>query len=117
MGFGGISISTVREFFLEDDIIKDFAVHFESKRRIPEELLIKLKKNKHLDSAMGFVRQLEFSLFDMLIHLEKEITSKEVEEILEEVREKVNVIKPPKYTKFQNQFSHIFVRWLCSRLL
>ena len=98
----------LENFSFEDDIIKDFAEHFESKRRIPEELLIKLKKNKYLDSAMGFVRQLEFSLFDMLIHLEKKITSKEVEEILEEVREKVNVIKPPKYAKFQNQFSHIF---------
>ena len=98
----------LENFSFERDVLIEVAEHFESKRKIPEELLIKLKKNKYLDSAMGFVRQLEFSLFDMLIHLEKTITSEEVEQILEKVRDRVNVIKPPKYTKFQNQFSHIF---------
>jgi oligopeptidase A len=38
----------------------------------------------------------------------RKISSEEVEKTLDEVRDRIAVIKPPEYTKFQNQFAHIF---------
>ena len=56
---------------------------------------------------MGVVRQLEFAIFDMLIHLDAP-NEEGVQKILEQVRDEVSVIKPPSFNRFQNSFSHIF---------
>jgi len=53
------------------------------------------------------LRQLEFSLFDFKLHLQA-YQGEEVQELLDTIREKTALIKPPKYNKFQNGFAHIF---------
>ncbi len=70
-------------------------------------MIVKLKETKNFLSAMGIVRQLEFSLFDIFIHL-KSHTEEEVHSILQDVRKEVAVVIPPEYNRFQNGFSHIF---------
>ncbi|MBE8432623.1 M3 family peptidase, partial [Leptospira interrogans serovar Pomona] len=74
---------------------------------IPDSMIVKLKETKNFLSAMGIVRQLEFSLFDILIH-EKNYTEEEAHSILQNVRKEVAVVIPPEYNRFQNGFSHIF---------
>jgi len=55
------------------------------------------------------VRQIEFSLFDILLHAEYNPDKpKPVQLVLDEVREKVAVMTPPAFNQFQNSFSHIF---------
>lgn len=56
---------------------------------------------------MGMLRQLEFSLFDFKLHT-KIYQDNEVQNLLDDIREKTALIKPPKYNKFQNGFAHIF---------
>ena len=86
-----------------------FAKHFETGASLPDELLEKMKKAKNFQSAMGMVRQLEFSLFDMKIHQNIDINSAEqIQATLDEVRQQVAVIKAPEFNRFQNGFSHIF---------
>jgi len=64
------------------------------------------------------VRQLEFSLFDFRIHAEYDPEKgARVQEILDEVRAEVAVIKPPEYHRFQHSFSHSFRGRLCCGLL
>ncbi|NCW89551.1 MAG: oligopeptidase A, partial [Rhodocyclales bacterium] len=53
------------------------------------------------------LRQLEFALFDLLIHSEP-ACSTPVLETLAKVREEVAVIIPPTWHRFPNSFSHIF---------
>ena len=53
------------------------------------------------------VRQLEFALFDFLIHAEYS-PEQSVQEILDNVRRRVAVINTPSYNRFQHGFSHIF---------
>jgi len=58
---------------------------------------------------MQMVRQLEFALFDFRIHAEYDpAQGARVQEILDEVRAEVAVIKPPTYHRFQHGFTHIF---------
>jgi len=56
---------------------------------------------------MGMLRQLEFSLFDFQLHT-KLYQAEEVQKLLDKIREKTALIKPPRYNKFQNSFAHIF---------
>jgi oligopeptidase A len=62
---------------------------------------------KNFQSAMGMMRQLEFSLFDMRLHAEYR-EGLNIQQVLDEVREQVSVIKPPAFNRFQNGFGHIF---------
>ena len=61
---------------------------------------------KNFQSGMQMVRQIEFSLFDMRLHMEAD--SVEVQSVLDDVRQQVAVTNPPTYNRFQNSFSHIF---------
>lgn len=97
----------LENFAFEPAILKMFARHYKTGKIIPDKLVDKIVDNKNFHSGMGFVRQLEFGLFDMYIHMRK-MSAEEVEKTLDEVRNRIAVIKPPEYTKFQNQFAHIF---------
>ncbi len=56
---------------------------------------------------MGMIRQIEFALFDMKIHLKK-YDAKGVANVLKSVRDEISVIKVPEYNRFEWGFSHIF---------
>lgn len=113
-GINGVEWDAV-EFpsqFLENfahapSVLKIFGKHHQTGETIPDAMIAKLKETKNFLSAMGIVRQLEFSLFDILIH-EKSHTEEEVHSILQNVRKEVSVVIPPEYNRFQNGFSHIF---------
>ena len=85
------------------------AQHFETGEQLPDELFDKMIAAKNFQAGMQMVRQLEFSLFDFRIHAEYDPEKgARVQEILDEVRAEVAVIKPPEYHRFQHSFSHIF---------
>lgn len=76
---------------------------------LAEKIYKKLIKAKNFQSAMFMVRQLEFALFDFRLHMEygsEKFT--DIQTLLNEVRDKVSVVKPPEYNQFQHSFSHIF---------
>jgi oligopeptidase A len=86
-----------------------FAAHYETGAKIPEELFDKMQAARHFQSAMGMVRQLEFSIFDMRLHMDTSIkTSQQIQAILDETRDEVAVIVSPSFNRFQHGFSHIF---------
>ena len=86
-----------------------FAAHYETGEKIPDELFDKMQAARHFQTAMGMVRQLEFSIFDMRLHMDTTIeTSAQIQSILDSVRESVAVVTPPSFNRFQHGFSHIF---------
>lgn len=86
-----------------------FAVHWETGKPLPQELYERMTAAKNFQSAMQMVRQLEFALFDFRIHLEYDPEKGgRVYEIIEEVRDRVAVIRPPAFHRFAHGFSHIF---------
>jgi len=83
--------------------------HIDTGDSLPEDLYEKLIKAKNFQSAMQMVRQLEFSLFDFRLHMEFDTDSfVGIQNLLNEVRQKVAVIIPPVTNQFQHGFSHIF---------
>ncbi|OOG23492.1 oligopeptidase A [Thioalkalivibrio denitrificans] len=86
-----------------------FAGHYETGEPLPEDLFDKLIATRHFQAAMQLVRQLEFSLFDMRLHGEYDpARGGRIQEILDQVRAQVAVVKPPAFNRFQHGFSHIF---------
>ncbi len=97
----------LENFAYDRGVLKLFAKHYKTGEPLPDEKIEKLKEMRNFLSGLSMIRQLEFALFDMLIHMGK-YSAKEVQEILNTIREEVSVIKPPSYNKFQWSFSHIF---------
>lgn len=83
--------------------------HYESGEPLPQDLLDKMLAAKNFQSAMFLVRQLEFALFDFRLHAEYDpAQGGRVQQLLDEVRNEVSVIIPPRFNRFQHGFSHIF---------
>ncbi len=70
-------------------------------------MIDKLVRSKNFLSALGMVRQLEFSIFDFKLHT-KLYQKQEVQDLLDSIRAQSALIQPPAYNKFQNGFTHIF---------
>ena len=99
----------MENFCWQRESIDLFAAHYETNEKIPEALFTKIKAAQHFQSGMAMVRQLEFSLFDLRIHMDKTINSAEqIQVILDDTRKQVSVIPAPNFNRFQNGFSHIF---------
>ncbi|WP_297443997.1 M3 family metallopeptidase [Sulfurimonas sp.] len=97
----------LENFAYEPQVLKMFAKHYETKETISDEMIDKLVRSKNFLSAMGMLRQLEFSIFDFQLHT-KLYKGEEVQNLLDSIRKKTALIAPPKYNKFQNGFAHIF---------
>ncbi|MYL25080.1 oligopeptidase A [Halomonas alkaliantarctica] len=85
------------------------AQHVDTGEQLPAALLERLQAAKNFQSAMGMVRQIEFSLFDLRLHRELEAPSAtQIQALLDDVREHVSVVPKVPFNRFQNSFGHIF---------
>jgi oligopeptidase A len=83
--------------------------HYQTGEPLPDALFDKMIAAKNFQSGMIMVRQLEFSLFDFRIHRDYDPEKGgRIYETLEQVREQVAVVRPPKFNRFAHSFSHIF---------
>jgi oligopeptidase A len=97
----------LENFAYEPHVLKLFAKHHESGEVLGDAMIDRLVRAKNFQSAMGMLRQLEFALFDFKLHM-KPNKGKQVQALLDAVREQTALITPPSYNRFQNGFSHIF---------
>ncbi len=82
--------------------------HVESGQALPQDLLEKMLAAKNFQSGLMMLRQLEFAAFDMEIHSLKNVQPGDVQEKLNAVRQRIAVMQPPAFNRFQHGFSHIF---------
>lgn len=97
----------LENFAYEPKVLKLFAKHHESGEVLSDAMIEKLIRAKNFQSGMFMLRQIEFSLFDFELH-SKLYQGEEIQTLLDSIRERTALIKPPAYNKFQNGFSHIF---------
>jgi len=97
----------LENFAYEAAILKRFGFHYETNEPISKELMSKIKETKNYQAALGILRQVEFSLFDFTLH-QGLYQGKEVQVLLDGIREKTSLLPTPKYNKFQHGFAHIF---------
>ena len=93
----------------EWEVLQDMTSHIDTGKPLPRDLYEKMLAARNFQSGMQTVRQLEFSLFDLLLHYEFDPKGqKKVMDLLQEVRDEVAVLVPPAWQRFPNSFSHIF---------
>ena len=64
---------------------------------------------KNFQAGMQTMRQIEFSLFDIRLHSEFDPDAQQSAlDLIEAVRDEVAVVRPPKWNRFPNNFTHIF---------
>ncbi|MDC7696874.1 M3 family metallopeptidase [Vogesella indigofera] len=98
----------MENFCWEWDVLQGMTAHAETGEPLPRALYDKMLAAKNFQSGMQTVRQLEFSLFDMLLYTDAKPESVDWLALLETVRDEVAVNRPPAYNRFPNSFSHIF---------
>ncbi|SUA58567.1 M3 family metallopeptidase [Oligella urethralis] len=99
----------MENFCYEWPVMQKLSRHQESGKPLPRQLFNKIIAAKNFQTGMQTVRQLEFALFDMLLHQQLEQqTIADVLTLLDEVREEVAVVMPPSWHRFPHNFSHIF---------
>ncbi|MFZ9616029.1 MAG: M3 family metallopeptidase, partial [Fluviibacter sp.] len=97
----------MENFCWEWSVLQGMTGHVDTGEPLPRALYDKMLAAKNFQSGLFTLRQLEFALFDLLIHSEP-ACSTPVLETLAKVREEVAVITPPTWHRFPNSFSHIF---------
>jgi oligopeptidase A len=99
----------MENFCWEWDVLRHMTKHVETGAQLPRDLFDKMIAAKNFQAGMQTVRQIEFSLFDMRLHGDFDPNgSKTSLDLIEEVRDEVAVVRPPKWNRFPNNFSHIF---------
>ena len=99
----------MENFCWEWDVIKGMTAHADTGAPLPRELFDKMLAAKNFQSGLFMLRQIEFSLFDLLIHWQYDAKGeKTIGQLLEEVRDEVSVLRPPAFNRFPQSFSHIF---------
>jgi oligopeptidase A len=99
----------MENFCWEWEVLAEMTAHVDGGEPLPRALFDRMTAAKNFQGGMQIVRQLEFSLFDLLLHSDFEPAGqKSVLDLIEEVRKEVAVIFPPPWHRFPNSFSHIF---------
>ncbi|MFN9388117.1 MAG: M3 family metallopeptidase [Betaproteobacteria bacterium] len=99
----------MENFCWEWAVLAGMTRHVDSGEPLPRPLYDKLIAAKNFQSGLQMLRQVEFALFDMLLHDGRSEPSAEaVLEVLRQVREEVAVVVPPPWNRFPHSFSHIF---------
>jgi oligopeptidase A len=83
--------------------------HVETGEPLPKDKLDALLAVKNFQSGMQTLRQIEFALFDLLIHGHSPALDYDgVLATLNTVRSDISIMQTPDYNRFANGFSHIF---------
>ena len=97
----------MENFCWEWDVLKHMTAHVDTGAPLPRALFDKMLAAKNFQSGLQTVRQIEFSLFDMLLHTAHK-PGDNFQPLLDAVRKEVAVIQPPAWSRSVHTFSHIF---------
>ena len=98
----------MENFAWDYNILCDLTAHIETNEVLPKELYNKVLASRYYQSGLQTLRQIEFAVFDLLLHSEFDYIHGNYLEQLNRVRKQIAVITPPEYNRFANSFSHIF---------
>ena len=97
----------MENFCWEWDVLRHMTAHVETNEPLPRALYDKMTAAKNFQSGLQTLRQIEFALFDMLLHTEHD-PAQDVMPLLDLVRAEVAVLQPPAWSRTAHTFSHIF---------
>jgi oligopeptidase A len=99
----------MENFCWEWDVLQGMTRHADTNEKLPRTLFDKMLAAKNFQSGLATLRQIEFAVFDMLMHSNFNVgQGKSILQLLDEVRAEVAVLIPPEFNRFPQSFSHIF---------
>lgn len=97
----------MENFCWEWDVLRHMTAHVDTGEPLPRALYDKMIAAKNFQAGMGTLRQIEFALFDMLLH-SGAAQDGDYMALLKQVRDEVAVLPTTEYNRSTNTFSHIF---------
>ncbi len=97
----------MENFCWEWDVLKHMTAHVDTGTPLPRALFDKMLAAKNFQSGLQTLRQIEFSLFDMLLHTSTD-TQVDFMALQQQVRAEVALVHPPAFSRTAHTFSHIF---------
>ncbi len=97
----------MENFCWEWSVLRHMTAHVDTGEALPRALFDKMLAARNFQSGMQTLRQIEFSLFDMLLHTAHQ-PSADMMALANQVRDEVAVIRPPAWSRAVHTFSHIF---------
>ncbi len=97
----------MENFCWEWEVLKHMTAHVDTGEPLPRALYEKMIAARNYQAGMQTVRQIEFALFDMLVHTEHDPAT-DFQPLLDAVRKEVSVTQPPSFARTAQSFSHIF---------
>lgn len=99
----------MENFCWEWGVLKSLTRHVDTGESLPRALYDKMMAARNFQSGLQTLRQVEFALFDMLIHTQsKGLSISAVLDTLDQVRREVALLVPPAWHRFPHSFSHLF---------
>lgn len=93
----------------ERSVLNRISGHWQTGEPIPDDLYDKMQAARHFQTAMATVRQLEFAIFDMRLHMDAQAAEAgRAQALLNEVRQQVAVVPYPAFNRMANTFTHVF---------
>ena len=97
----------MENFCWEWSVLEHMTAHVDTGAPLPRALFDKMLAARNFQSGMQTLRQIEFSLFDMLLHTEHD-PAQDFMPLLNTVRQEIAVLQPPEWSRTPHTFSHIF---------
>ncbi len=100
----------MENFCWEWDVLKHMTAHVDTGEPLPRALFDKMLAAKNYQSGLQTLRQVEFALFDMLLHSQTPpaTSGQTILALQQQVRSEVAVLSSPPYSRTPHTFSHIF---------
>ncbi len=89
----------------EAEALARYARHVETGEPLPDDLLAGLRADQQFLGALALVRQTEFALADLTLHVEQ---NADPVEVMRRINSEVAVVRTPDYNRFLMSFSHLF---------
>lgn len=95
----------MENFCWEWRVLQSMSAHVETGAPLPRDLFEKMRDARNFQSGLQTLRQIEFALFDMRLHMQHPV---DIQAVLDGVRAQVAVSLPPAFNRMAHSFSHIF---------
>ena len=116
-GFEGVEWDAIElpSQFMENfcwnwDVLQKLSAHVDSGEPLPRELFDRMLGARHFQTGLGLVRMVEYGLFDMRLHAERETPDGVLTPmaLAEAVRREVAVLDPAPFQRMPHSFTHVF---------
>ena len=97
----------MENFCWEWDVLRRLTAHVDTFDPMPRALFERMLAAKNFHSGLQTLRQVEYSLVDMRLHMEPDAAQR-IGQLQAEVRAEVAVLQPPAFARNLHTFSHIF---------